>query len=173
MKFRNYCIVVMGDTGKVIKEIEDISEIKPNILDAGGLLLCTFTSTATVKELTQLFIDNNRNFLIFDLDEKSSGVNIIKKTIHDGLFGFLKTVNIEDKTKKLIREIESTSDGYGKTNKKTPKRITVKPIVKRINEDDIMNMTKNEKKQMMDMMIDNGVEKLTEHDKKILQLLAK
>ena len=90
MKFRNYCIVVMGDTLGVQAEIQKISETTPNVLDAKGILISTFSSLVELNELKEWFKENKRSFLIFDLDEESSGFNIMKKNVEDGLFGFLR-----------------------------------------------------------------------------------
>ena len=95
MKFRNYCIVVMGDTLGVKEEIQKVSEITPNILDAKGILIATFSSIVEPNELTDWFKENNRSFMVFDLNKSVSGFNITKKEIHEGLFGFLKTINVE------------------------------------------------------------------------------
>ena len=43
MKFRNYCIVVMGETEGVIPEITKISETIPSVLDGGGVVISTFS----------------------------------------------------------------------------------------------------------------------------------
>ena len=55
MKFRNYCIVVMGDTLGVQAEIQKISETTPNVLDAKGILISTFSSLVELNELKEWF----------------------------------------------------------------------------------------------------------------------
>lgn len=110
MKFRNYCIVVMGDTLGVQAEIQKISETTPNILDAKGILIATFSSLAEPNELKEWFKENKRSFLVFDLDEESSGYHIVKKNIHDGLFGFLKNVNTDELTEKFAKAVEYSSN---------------------------------------------------------------
>jgi hypothetical protein len=65
----------MGETKGALDEIIKISETKPNLLDAKGILIATFSSIAEPSELTEWFIENNRSFLIFDLSKKSSGFN--------------------------------------------------------------------------------------------------
>jgi hypothetical protein len=101
MKFRNYCIVVMGDTLGVQAEIQKVSETTPNVLDAKGILISTFSSLVELNELKEWFKENKRSFLIFDLDEESSGFNIMKKNVEDGLFGFLKNTNTNELTEKF------------------------------------------------------------------------
>ena len=108
MKFRNYCVVIMGDTKNVFSEIEKISENKPNILDAKGIVIATFTSFVDIKEITAWFTLNDRNFLVFDLDKEYSGFHISKQEISDGLFGFLEKSNdkeLDEKTLDLLKEM--------------------------------------------------------------------
>ena len=109
MKFRNYCIVVMGDTLGVQAEIQKISETTPNVLDAKGILISTFSSLVELNELKEWFKENKRSFLIFDLDEESSGFNIMKKNVEDGLFGFLKNTNTNELTEKFAKAVEYSS----------------------------------------------------------------
>lgn len=168
MKFRNYCIVVMGNmkADDVLKEITNIAENKPNMLNAGGIIIATFTSVGTPSELNEQFKSFNRSFLLFDLNPESSGFNITKKEIHDGLFGFLNDANLNNKTDSLINLLEKTTNNVVKKTNNKPKK-------NKISEADITNMTLTEKNNLFDSLIDKGVANLTEHDKKILQFLAK
>ena len=79
MGFRNYCIVIMGDTDNCLREIEKISEGKIRSLNAKGIVISTFTSNLEVEELDDWFKVNNRSFLVFDLNAKNSGFNFQKK----------------------------------------------------------------------------------------------
>lgn len=110
MKFRNYCIVVMGDTLGVQEEIQKVSEITPNILDAKGVLIATFSSLAEPSELKEWFTENKRSFLVFDLDKDSSAFNIVKQNINEGLFGFLRDSNPEEMTENFAKAIELSSN---------------------------------------------------------------
>ena len=112
MKFRNYCIVIMGNTLGVLNEIVKISETKPNILDAKGILIATFSSIAEPRELTDYFKLNDRNFLIFDLNAENSGYHITKSEINEGLFGFINNMTddtLRKRTNELINEISSST----------------------------------------------------------------
>lgn len=176
MKFRNYCVVIMGNTQNVFFEIEKVSETTPNVLDGGGIVVATFSSAIEVKELSEWFKLNNRNFLVFDLDQKSSGFHIFKEDIHKKLFGFLNEFNdetLKKRTNDLINAIEDAKI-IQETSRKN-KGINVKTVLKpkRITETDIENMTLKEKEEIINKIIDNGVENMTEYDKKILPLLAK
>lgn len=168
MKFRNYCIVVMGETKGALDEITKISETKPNVLDAKGILIATFSSIAEPSELTEWFIENNRSFLIFDLDKKSSGFNITKKEIHEGLFGFLKDINVDEMGKNFIKTIDV--DGVYVEPKSRPIQDSLK---NKLDPKKIEEMGPSEKQELLNQLIDSGLENLTEQDKKLLPLLAK
>lgn len=182
MKFRNYCIIIIGDTFGVDVEIASVAETKPNILNGKGMLIATFTSVSTPKELEDQFKDFKRNFLVFDLSSQSSGYSIRKLDIHEGLFGFLRTMTddrLRDRTEDLINEINMTSDTKDVTGWSRPPRpddvvkMTIKkPKEKKITEEDLDKMTITQKSELMNDLIDKGVENLSEHDKKILQKLA-
>ena len=182
MKFRNYCLIVMGvigDSEKVILEIEKVSETKPNILDAKGVLISTFTSVATPQELNNWFKDNklNLSFLVFDLDKKVSGFHITKKEIHDGLFGFLNSFNIDNKTEELLRALDINVTSTTKTNINSfgPINNLSKGKIKEetYTESTISKMTEHQKLELTNKILDKGVKNLTYEDKNLLQLLAK
>lgn len=177
MKFRAYCIIVIGDTMGVINEIVKISETQPSALDGKGLYIATFISASSPSELTEFFKLDKRNFMIFELNNETSGVNIMKEETHQGLFGFLKTFkqdDINEMTDRLMNDIKLTSDTRDfKSSIKIKKITDVKPIKTKITEKEIGEMTKTQKEKILNEMIDNGLEKLSENDKKILELLAK
>lgn len=169
MKFRNYCIVVIGDTKAVYPEVDKVSEGKPNFLDGKGMIIATFTSFMDPIELTDYFTFNNRNFLLFDLNKDSSGYCINKKDIHESLFGFLRDMDEETLKHKSEDFLNVLKNEDVIVTAKTENIIT-KCVV---TEKEIEKMTKNQKQALFDKIIDAGVENLTEEDKKILNLLVK
>lgn len=172
MKFRNYCLVIIGNTEGVEDEIKKICETGPNSIKGGGLVVATFSSAVEPKELNDWFRLNKRSFFLFDLNADTSGFHIIKPDIHEGLFGFLKTVNLEDKTEELLREINLTSDT--RNPRTSSRRESYRKVVeKKITPEDIEKMSKDEKDKLWNKIIDNGVEKMTEEDKNLLQILSK
>jgi hypothetical protein len=119
---------------------------------------------------------NKRSFFVFDLDQKSSGYHITKKEIHEGLFGFLNEFNedvLKQRTNDLMDAIQDAE--IIQENSRKNKGVNVKTVVKpkRLTESEIENMTLKEKEEIMNKIIDNGVENMTEYDKKILPLLVK
>jgi hypothetical protein len=119
-RFINYCVVMIGNINGGVVEIEYISEIKPNTVIHGGLMLATFVSVMTPVELRHYFTDHQRNFLLFELDPQTSAFGFTKDDITDGLFGFLNKVDIEAMTNKLANDIDTTSrkDSYQRTEVK-------------------------------------------------------
>lgn len=177
MKFRAYCIIVIGDTMGIMNEIIKISETHPSAIDGKGLYIATFISASSPSELTEFFKLDKRNFMLFELNNETSGVNIMKEETHQGLFGFLKTFkqeNIDEMTDRLMNDIRLTSDTRDFKSSIKSKKITDTKVIKtKITEKEISEMTKTQKEKILNEMIDNGLEKLSENDKKILELLAK
>ena len=170
MKFRNYCIVVMGETKNVVPEIVKISETKPNVLDSKGILIATFSSIVEPSEITDYFILNKRNFLLFDLNKENSGFFINKPDIHEGLFGFLSEYD-DDALRKKTDELMSSIDvEFTSTTVETKSRPLRTEFT--ISIDDIDKMTPKEKNDLMNKLIDKGVVNLSEYDKKILTKLS-
>lgn len=132
MKFRNYCIVVMGkiDAEKIKTDIQRLSETEINVLDAKGILIATFSSLLDPVSITDFFLEHDISFLVFDLDVNSSGVNITKKEYHDGLFGFLEHINTAEMDENFLKIVNQPSN-----NKKT--KLAIKPktsVPKNLNE---------------------------------------
>ena len=175
MKFKNYCVIIMGNTDGVFKEIEKISDTKPNILDAKGIVIATFTTFVDVKEISAWFTVNNRSFLVFELNPDTSGYLITKKEVHEGLFGFLGQTTEEHLDSKTFEFLKAMTNLDQPTKKKITEEVQDAVIVeeKQIDETDIEKMTKSEKEELMNQLMDNGIENLTENDKKILPFLAK
>jgi hypothetical protein len=162
----------MGATenDSIKKEVEKVSDSKINILDARGIVIGTFTSALSTKELSDFFILNDRNFLLFDLSEENSGFNIIKKDIHEGLFGFLKDMNediLEDKAAEFLKEVET----HDIKRVVKPRRDYSK--AKKLTQDDVNKMSNKEKDELQNSIIDNGLENMSEYDKELLSYLWK
>ena len=163
MKFRNYCVVIMGNTIGATLEVEKISEGKINVFNPNGILIATFSSVMEPKELNDWFKLNKRTFFIFDLNPEHSGFNIQKEEIHNGLFGFLENIDVDKKTLELLNVVKEAK------NVKKP----IKSNKQEITEETISKMTSKEKEILFNKLLDNGTENLTDNDKKILPLLAK
>ena len=165
MKFRNYCLVAMGITDGIISEVTSIAEVGPNVLDATGIAILTFSSLAEPQELTEFFKSKKRDFLLFDLSKSNSGFHFNKENISNGLFGFLREmsdVTLKKKTDDLIKEVTKSSNAEIKDE-----------INYEITVEDISEMTGNDKKDLLDyLLLKKGVENLTNEDKKMIDKLV-
>lgn len=155
MKFKNYCVLFMGSTDGVALEIESISESGAKILDGKGVVISTFTSLVSIQEITAFFHMNNRSFFVFELDETKAGWHINRPKIQENLFGFLKNiVDLDEKTTEFLESIGPEA-------------------FPELTEEDIMELSDDEKDELFNKLIDNGPENLTEKDKRIMSLLTK
>lgn len=168
MKFRNYCLIALGDFDGIKDEILKIAETnisKPHYLDAKGILICTFTSATNPQELKQYFKDYNRSFVLFELNEDTSGVHLENEKLHSHIFGYLESSKdeLELMETRLIEDIEQTSGS------------TVTRIVSEVNDElpDIENLSKKEREELLNELLEKGAENWSENDKKILELFSK
>jgi hypothetical protein len=148
------------------------------VLDARGIVIATFSSALTTKELTDWFKLNQRSFFVFDLDPETSGYHISKKEIHDGLFGFLATMDkdiLKKRASNLMDAIEDAKIIQENSKRFKVEERIVKTVVrpKRLTESEIEDMTPREREEIMNKIIDNGIENMTDYDKKIMPLLVK
>jgi hypothetical protein len=164
----------MGKTDGCKLEIGKICEGSPRFLDAKGITIATFVSNARVVELDDYFKSLNRNFMIFDMDPSVSGYNLNDETLHDALFGHITDENsfhLEEMSNKLIDDIKSSSDVKpmsGGTRNPT-KESTLGEVRKK----QVKNMSKSEQQELVDDILDKGLENLSDLDKEILEFISK
>ena len=163
MGFRNYCLIAMGITKGIVAEVTSIAEVGPNVLDAKGVAILTFSSLAEPQELTEFFKSKKRDFLLFDLNRNNSGFYFNKDNINDSLFGFLREMNednLKKKTDDLIKEVIAPATKGGEINY----NITI---------DDLNDLNKDEKKDLLNfLLLEKGTENLTDEDKKMIDKLV-
>jgi len=175
MKFRSYCIVLMGETSGCKLEIGKIAEDSPRFLEAKGIVISTFTSIAEVGEITDYFKSLNRNFLIFDTNPETSGYFLTNEGLNDALFGHITKeydLELEDLTNELIDDVSSVNEKASSGITSHGSSIEVKTKVK-YKKEVLKEMRKEERDNLMNEILDKGVENLTDHDKEILEFLTK
>ena len=169
MKFRNYCIVVMGNMEGAKDDIVQIAETKPRYIDAKGILIATFASVMGPAELQEFFTANGRSFFVFDLDGEHSGYNLDNIKLHTHLFGHL--LGQEDKLKemseKLNEEISATTRSGKVVNTKR-----VKAKKKSVDKRHFTDMSKKERQEVVNTILDKGYEKITNSDRDILKKIS-
>lgn len=169
LEFKNYCVMFMGvfDAKEVKDLITGYSEKSANFVDAKGVMICTFTSAFTIKEIEYGLKTFGVNFFAFELNRETSAYHIIKKDIHDGLFSFVDKIKLSDISKDLREQILSSQSTL-----KNKDVIYVKPEKTSLTIDDVKKMSKKEKENLWNKIIDNGVENMSEEDKIILKFLS-
>lgn len=163
MKFRNYCLIVIGSSDGMLDAVTSVSDNKPNTIDGVGLFIATFSSSIDPIGLTAFFNSMKKNFFIFDLEADTTGFNMVKEHIHAGLFGFLKNPKLEKERNEMLNTLLSSQIILLKNSDVSSDKISL---------DDIDNMNKLEKEQLMDKLLEDP-KNLSEHDKKILEKIAK
>ena len=180
MKFRNYCIVFIGDVIGVQKEVRKIAE-ESKFLGKKGMTIATFVSVAEPAELSDYFKSFDRNFLLFDLNEDYSRVNLLDETKHKELF---KIVNkhtdktLEEMSDNLIDEINETLNktsftGYSASDigdSLFSEMITPKTKKNKV---DLKSLSKKEKEEIINNILDKGYDNLNEYDIKMLDKVSK
>jgi len=172
IKFRNYCMLIMGKTDGCKLEIGKIAEGNPKFLDAKGITISVFLSAAEPGEISDYFKSLNRNFLVFDMDPNVSGYHLTNDKIFDALFGHIKgqyEMELEEMSNRLIDDIKSGNNkivsggtnGYNSTESST--------LIK----EEVINMSKDEQSILMNEILDKGVDNMSKLDKEILDILTK
>lgn len=179
MKFKNYCIIVLGNVDNVKEEISQISETAVRYSDAKGIVIATFSTVATAIELREFFTLNKRSFLLFEMGEDNYGVNITNSAIHEHLFGEIEQRGVqflETLSEKLINEIQSTlsnpisSISGGSENEVA---ISGKVEVNQLDSVDFNLLSIGEREEMVNTLLDKGFENLSSDDLKLLKKLSK
>lgn len=172
MKFRNYCIVVMGNMEAVKDDIIKIAESKPRYLDAKGILIATFASVAEPSELKDFFNFNGRSFLLFDLDEDFSGYHLDNEKLNTHLFGHLseQSDRLREISERLMNDLSAHTQDKKIVNDIKPKAFETYPKIH------YSELNKKERENLVNDIIDKyqsiGISKITDSDKNILQKIS-
>lgn len=172
MKFRDYCILVMGNMESVKDDIVKIAEGAPRYIDAKGILFATFSSAAEPSELRDFFDFNGRSFFLFDLDKKNSAYHMDNEKLNKHLFGYL--LNQDDRLREMsdrFMDVISASTKDSKVTKSKSKAKEKKRKKKKV-KIDVRELTKKEREGMVNKILDKGFEKITNSDKITLKEIS-
>lgn len=79
------CIFVLENTKGLLSELDKVAIDVPSFINAKGLFIATFTTTKSIDELKQYFIDKGRIFMLFKIDNSTTAFNFFNKKIEMGL----------------------------------------------------------------------------------------
>ena len=188
INFKQYCAVFFNPTDGLNEEVSKICEEAPRTMKGKGISIYTFTSIVEAPVLTEYFKSYDRNFLLFDLKEENSGFNFIDKVKENDLFGFLKSNESNKDFEKLSNTLmdDILKDIHG-TKESTPDvdissiisntttkgfEIYQRPELEEYSLSIDDDMSKKDINEMVNKIIDKGVENLTDLDKKMLDKLS-
>lgn len=146
------CLIVMGNTKGVIHELDEVAIDTPSFINAEGIFITTFTTDKTINEIKIYFKIKKRNFLMFEINDETSAYHFLNKTLESGIFSF-----VENKKDDIFENFEVLK------NDEVDSKLTEKSILK---------MTKEEKENKLNELIDKGIENLSDEEKQILNLLV-
>ena len=186
MKFRNYGIVVMGNMESVKDDIIKIAETAPRYIDAKGVLIATFASVMEPAELKDFFNFNGRSFFLFDLDDQNSGYHMDNEKLHKHLFGYLinQGDQLKEMSERLMTDISATTketkgvatdnipDDVKQAMIKSSKERGTSKKKKSSPKIHINDMSKKERENVVNGILDKGFSKLTNSDKSILKKIS-
>lgn len=175
MYFTSYCLVLLGDVSGGKEDVKRIAESQVNFLEANGLVIATFYSAVNIKELTNYFKLNKRNFLIFNMDDNNYGAFLKDENINYKLFESFKN-DLNNKTALISEEIEKYNESLYATSK-SGSTTSHKLKLNQESIDDttisyLSGLSFNEKMVLIDELLDKG-DGLTEIDKKYIEILSK
>jgi hypothetical protein len=178
----------MGKTDGCKLEIGKISQTPPRFLEAKGITIATFASVVEPSELTEYFKTFERNFMVFDLDSDVSGFNLTNEKLHKTLFGHINedsNFELEEMSNNLIDEIKKTSEDKISSGKTENSRLKQKDFVVKEKKGKIStknikldysyleDLTKTEREEQINTILDKGFDLMTNEDRKILEILTK
>jgi hypothetical protein len=180
MKFSNYCIVILGDIKGSKEDIMRICETPANFLLSKGLIISTFSSALTIPELNDYFKFGDRNFVLFEMIEGSYGAFIKNEAMNNQLFNSITKKNnkvLEDLSQQLISDIINSTynkDIFTSSATTTTHKIVVNSKINDISiEEEVNSLSESEKLNLINKIIDKGIDNINDTDKKYLAKLSK
>jgi hypothetical protein len=148
------CLIIMENTKGILHELEEVVIDTPSFINAKGVFITTFTTNRNISELKLFFKSKKRNFLMFEINEATSAYHFLNQRLENGLFMFAEIEKDNDDVWVDIDVLET------------------KNIDSELTENNILKMTKEEKEEKLNELIDKGIENLSDGEKNILNLLV-
>lgn len=178
--FRDYYLTMFGDLEEihsVISIIDFISEINFDYRIHENYFMATFSSFLNIKEIEDLVRGFKHDFVLTEMDSKFS-FNFSDKETEDEMFGLLNTdekYKSEDITNKLIQDIlddknESNNDSLLKNFSRKSRRVSTRQ--KRLKSEYYKNLTKKEKEEMVNNILDKGFDNISDYDRRVLSIIS-
>lgn len=168
--FKNYCMVILGNTDGCELEVKNISEATPSIVKMKNVAICTFITVANTIELNNYFKSFGKNFFLFELNPSVSCYNINNMDTYAKLFS-----EFEDQDDFQMEEL---SDRFNEElNNKHLGQSDIKPK-KDFNDSETLidyfkELSKSDKEDVINGILDKGIKNMSSEDEKILEIFSK
>jgi len=90
MRFKNYCVVVIGKVDGVRDLISKITETELRCLEQKGVFIGTFSCIMSAKELKDILDRESKTFFVFEVGDESNAYQIGRADIHEQLFAHIE-----------------------------------------------------------------------------------
>jgi len=165
--FKNYCMVILGNTNGCEKEVKNISEATPSIVKMKNVAICTFITIMNTFELNGYFKSFGRNFFLFELNPSTSCYNINNTHTYARLFSEFENqddLQMEELSSRLNDEINyKCGDINPKKDFDEPETLI----------DYFKELSKSDKEEFINDILDKGIKNMTDDDKKIMEMFSK
>jgi len=174
LNFNNYYLTMFGELDEidsVISLIDFLSEVNFEYKLGDDYFIATFSSFLGLKELEDLFRGFRSDYVLTEIGDKFV-YGFLNKKVQDKLFGLIYNENkkISDITNKLIEDITEpflTSKDEKPNNKAKPRR------QKRLKSEYYKNLSKKEKEEMINNILDKGFDNISDYDRRVLLIISK
>jgi hypothetical protein len=188
---KNYLGVFFNPVVDIEDDIIIISNNTPRLIKGDGILLSTFSSNISVKELSDYFISLGRKFIITEIYDSQCVNNFNDEETSNeffSLFGFDNEINkmqqsfTDDAFKSFFSFI---SDSTNNTTNNYNFDLSFLPIIEDseelpiednltvLSDEEINNLSDSEVIKMIDELIDKGLANLSKYDRILLDKLSK
>ena len=179
--FRDYYLTMFGNLEEihsVVSVIDFISEINFDYRIHENYFIATFSSFLNIKEIEDLVRGFKHDFVLVEMDGNFS-FNFSDKETENEIFGLLNTdekYKSEDITNKLIEDIldsrpESDNDSIFKKFNRQSRRGSRRQT--RLKSEYYKNLTKREKEEMVNNILDKGFDNISDYDRRVLTIISK
>ncbi len=171
--FKNYCLTIFGDLSEihsVISLVDFLHEVNFEYKIGEDYFISTFSSFLNIKELEDLMKGFKNDFTLVEITDNFS-FSFSDKTSQDNIFGLTYTDNKknEDITNNILDDITGDKSS---SKTKTPNKKVVPSKQKRRKSEYYKNLSKKEKEEMVNNILDKGFNGISDYDRRVLSIIS-
>lgn len=173
MRLRRYGMIFLFHLdGGLEKEIGKVSEIRPNILSGGDIIVTTFISAMEPDEIKEYFRQSNRSFIIFDLDQDGTGFHLAVPQFMYKLYSGIMSIDLDEMNRHMYAQMR-TVENYNINDESIEDADIIEEHA--FHDDEIIDFSgwsKSDKEDYLNEIIDKGPSNWTVKDKRRMQELS-